>query len=107
MARFAPGQSGNPGGRPTALREVEEEAQIDAARDADSRHHRWRPQGSARSACYRVVILLERGWGIARQQMEVNPFDEFETRSEEELRVFVLEGAAKIEAEDRCHRHRC
>lgn len=105
MSRFAPGQSGNPGGRPKALRSVEEEARKHTAlamQTLASIANDIKAPPAARVTA--ASVLLDRGWGKARQHMELAPSDEFETWTEEELRAFVLEGAAKIEAEDRAAR---
>ena len=71
MAKFQKGQSGNPGGRPKALREVEELARQEAAAAMQTLATIHRDKKAPYSA--RVMAanaLLDRGWGKARQALE-------------------------------------
>ena len=94
MSRFAPGQSGNPGGRPKALRSVEEEARKHTAlamQTLASIANDIKAPPAARVTA--ASVLLDRGWGKARQHMELTPFDEFETWTDEELEAWLDERA--------------
>ena len=72
MAKFQKGQSENPGGRPQALREVEELARaqtIDALKTLETIHKNPKAPPAARVAA--ANALLDRGWGKARQALEM------------------------------------
>ena len=73
MARpgaFPLGQSGNPGGRPKAVRDV-----IEAARQhtpaAIARLAHWMPSDDPRVSVAACQALLDRGWGKPRQPTEL------------------------------------
>ena len=73
MARpgtFQPGQSGNPGGRPKAVRDV-----IEAARQhtpaAVARLAYWMQSDDPRASVAACQALLDRGWGRPRQPTEL------------------------------------
>ena len=72
MARpgaFLPGQSGNPGGRPKAVRDV-----IEAARQhtpaAVARLAYWMQSDDPRASVAACQALLDRGWGKPTQPTE-------------------------------------
>ncbi len=73
MARtgtFPPGQSGNPGGRPKAVRDV-----IEAARQhtpaAVARLAHWMQSDDPRASVAACQALLDRGWGKPTQPAEL------------------------------------
>ena len=69
---FKKGQSGNPGGRPKALRQVEELARtqtMDALKTLETIHKNPKAPPAARVAA--ANALLDRGWGKSRQALEM------------------------------------
>jgi|SRR5207245_4315903 hypothetical protein len=96
MARFKPGQSGNPGGRPKVVAEVQELARqhAPAAITELARLATKAKNESTRVAAIRE--LLDRGYGKSRLGIEVTPppsinpiqqlLDEIEECSRDEVR---------------------
>lgn len=82
---FQPGQSGNPGGRPKALKEVEEAARehtTDAIRTLASICKSRKAPEAARVAA--ANSLLDRAWGRPKQRSEQlgpdgQPIDRFQS----------------------------
>lgn len=69
--RFLPGQSGNPGGRPKAVREVEEMArQHTPAAVAALVRVMESDESPAAARVSAACALLDRGWGKPRQEVE-------------------------------------
>jgi hypothetical protein len=89
--KWQKGQSGNPGGRPKALQEVEEAARqhTPAAMEAlasIAKNEKAPPAARVSAAS----VLLDRAWGKPRQDMRVERVaDDFEEMSDEELRELV------------------
>ena len=69
---FKPGQSGNPGGRPKALKEVEELCRK-LTPQAIERLEKILTDDDAPAAAHTkaVEIILDRGWGKAKQSVEL------------------------------------
>jgi hypothetical protein len=89
--RWQKGQSGNPGGRPKALQEVEEAARRhtpEAIRALASIANNEKAPPAARVSA--AVALLDRAWGRPRQDMRVErAVDEFDRMTDEQLRDLV------------------
>jgi hypothetical protein len=89
--RWQKGQSGNPGGRPKALQEVEEAARRhtpEAIRALAGIANNEKAPPAARVSA--AVALLDRAWGRPRQDMRVERVvDEFDRMTDEQLRDLV------------------
>ena len=73
---WKPGETGNPGGRPKGMREVQEAARLHTklAIDTLSEIARDKEQ-SGRARVAAAEVLLDRVWGRAPQTIEVQGFD--------------------------------
>lgn len=93
---FRKGHSGNPGGRPKALAEVQELARqyVPAAIGELARLALKAKSETARIAACRE--LLDRGYGKSRQALEIAP-----ERSRDPIQVLLDEIAAGSKAENR------
>ena len=63
MARFRPGQSGNPGGRPKGVAEVRELARKHTKAAIDKLALIMKKSESDQAAIMAATVLLDRGWG--------------------------------------------
>ena len=72
MPKFEKGKSGNPGGRPKAMREVEALAQKHTAEAITelARIYKNSPSDSARVAA--INSILDRAWGKPRQGIDLS-----------------------------------
>jgi hypothetical protein len=91
------GQSGNPGGRPKAIVQIEqiarENSPIAMKTLVEIANDKKAPSAARVSA---ATAILDRGYGKPRQDTRVQHVDEFEKLSDEELRTLVIERAAEI-----------
>jgi hypothetical protein len=86
MAKFQPGQSGNPGGRPKVVGEVQELARVhtsDAMRTLVSVMNDDKAPPAARTAA--ACAVLDRGYGRPAQFVGIESHKPLEERSDEEL----------------------
>jgi hypothetical protein len=67
MAKFKPGQSGNPGGRPKTIAEVRDLARAKTAEAIEALAHIATAGESEAARVSAAVALLDRGWGKAPQ----------------------------------------
>lgn len=101
--RWQRGQSGNPGGRPKILRDVQEAARQHTAEAIATlvtiAEDEKAPAAARVSA---ATVLLDRGWGRPRQDMRVERVDDFDDMSDDELRALVAQRHRELmEAEAR------
>jgi hypothetical protein len=68
---FRPGVSGNPGGRPKALRDIRESAR-EYTDETIARLVVWARSDNARASVAACSLLLSYGWGKPPQAMEVS-----------------------------------
>ena len=94
---FPPGQSGNPGGRPKALKAVEELARSHTTSAVSILNEiaksKRSPAAARVSAC---IALLDRGWGKPKQAIEATmSFDLAEMMRQGRERVLKTRGDAE------------
>ena len=91
--RFRAGQSGNPGGRPKALREVTEAARAHTE-EAIERLAYWMRSKNPKASIAAANALLDRGWGKPAQfkTIEMDRSRPFELLTDDELLAIAALG---------------
>lgn len=98
MAKFKPGQSGNPGGRPKVVGEVQELARehtSDAMRTLVRVMNDEKAPPAAQTAA--ACALLDRGYGRPAQFVGIETNKKFDERTDEELLAIIAAGDDKDE----------
>ena len=91
--RFKPGVSGNSGGRPKAVREVEALARQRTAEAIGTLVH-WMRSDNGAAAVKAAALLLDRGWGRAPVEVTVEdvtpqPKPDLSRLTDEEIETFL------------------
>ena len=91
MGRFAPGKSGNPGGRPREVGRVKELARQHTEEAVGTLVAVMRNRKSPAASRIRAAeLLLDRGWGKAETKAEIGPLNPYGAMTTEELEADLI-----------------
>jgi hypothetical protein len=96
MSKFKPGQSGNPGGRPKAVMELQQAAR-EHTKEAVERLVFWTKSDHPAASPMAAKELLDRGWGRPQQTMNVRKIRDITDLDDTELAILA---GVEIEGDD-------